>query len=160
MARAAAAADSRPNGTGIFARMEFMRCTLFVASKNQSLVAKAARAAGLNIDFAANQTSRFVAPAGRVLLFRRILSPSVRTRRQFWTEEAVALIENSICSLTEKPDSPATRKLIVQSLAPFVAEGLNIRPAVAREFIQDAVCGLLALGLLVRRNGRILSILR
>lgn len=81
-------------------------------------------------------------------------------RRQFWTEEAVALIEEAICSLAEKQGSPATQQLIVQFLAPFVAERLNIRRAVAREFIQNAICGLLASGLLECREERIRYICR
>lgn len=140
--------------------MEFMRCILFVASKNQSLVSKAAHAAGLNVDFIAEQTTRFVAPAGRIRFFRHVLPKSVRTRRQCWTEEAIGLIEDSICSLAEKPNSPVTRKFIVQSLVPAIAQLLNIRPVVAREFIQDAFCGLLATGWLICRKGRILYIRR
>lgn len=137
-----------------------MRCTLTVTEQKLSEITAAARSAGLTIVVEPGHTLRFVAPAGRIRFFRHLLPKSVRFRRQFWTEEAVALIEESIIALVERECLHRTQKNLVKTLTPTIAAQLNIKSATAREFIEDALCGMFASGILACCRGRLSSVPR
>ncbi len=133
--------------------MEFMRCTLAVTEQNIPEITAAARSAGLTIAAEPGQTLRFVAPAGRIRFFRHTLPKSVRSRRQLWTEEAVALIEESIISLAEQSRRGRTQKSLVKRLSSTIATQLNIHPHTASDFVEDAICGMIASGILQTHQG-------
>lgn len=135
--------------------MEFMRCTLTVTEQNLPEVTAAARSAGLTVVTDSGRTLRFIAPAGRIRFFRHILPKSVKSRRQLWMEEAVALIEKSLISLVEQARPGRTQKSLVKVLVPTIAAQLNIKPTTARDFIEDAICGMLASGIFQLNQGRL-----
>lgn len=133
--------------------MDFMRCTLSANKATRSAIAGVARAVGLTIP--TGQKPRLVAPAGRIRLMCRMLPDLAIARHQLWTEEAADSIDESILRLVKRPKSAWTPKKIVTALASVTATRLNIHKATARDFVEDAICGLLASEILQWREGRL-----
>ncbi|CAN5831179.1 hypothetical protein BH09VER1_BH09VER1_47480 [soil metagenome] len=133
--------------------MQFMRCTLSATKSNQQKIHRAARAVGLTIPI--GQKPRFVAPGGRLRLLCQKLPDSVNANLQLWTEEAEGSIDEAIIRLVKRPRSSWNPKKIVSTLAAATATRLNINKATTRDFIENAICDLLASKILQWEKGRL-----